>query len=128
MFVRAMPPIDHEKLTHYALLTLEDVGERAHRGTVERAWGTRLALAWLNMKGVDRATCNEFWRLMSDQTCKQSSDHLANRCRGVEMFAVLSGIYREVGVKQTPEMAYMGKTGKRFVERWTRGQRWESEN
>lgn len=109
-----------EPLTRLALLTLEHVVDQAGRGPV-RSWAAKLALRYLHEhRGLSIERCQNFWDIVTDPTCGQSSGSIANTCRGTFATTAMHGIYRAMGVTiiEEHELHYLGVTG-RFAARVT---------
>ena len=114
-----MARFDPERLTTLALLALEDAAHQGRSGIVQRTWGIRLALAWLHgARLVCRSDCDEFWRLLADPDCHQSSETGANVCRGQHLSMHLSRMYRSAGVERTPDMMFTGSAGRLPKRTW----------
>jgi len=91
-----------ESLKIKALAVLEDAGARVGRQPVEPDPGLRLALAFLYaVSDRDRALFDEFWRAVIDQPVGPSPEALRAQQATVPP---LNGIYRAVGIVQTPEI------------------------
>lgn len=114
-----MARFDPERLTTLALLALEDATHQAQEGVVKRTWGMRLALTWLHgARMAKRSDCEEFWRVLVDPACAQSTEAVANVCRSGELTRLLNCIYRSAGVQRSPGMMYLGAAGQRPKQTW----------
>lgn len=106
---------DPAHITKLALLTLEKADCDARKGIVERTWGIRFALAYLNrFCMVSHDACDSFWTGIADPHDSQATEYASNLCRGNQVSCDLNRIYREAGVERSAEMIYAGATGKRL--------------
>nr|WP_244970596.1 SOS response-associated peptidase [Novosphingobium aerophilum] len=107
-----------EGLTRLALFTLDHVVDQARKGPV-RSWAARLALRYLHEHqglGLDR--CQNFWDVVTDSACGQSSEHVANVVRHTLGQKAMHGIYRAMGVNWVEEgsLHYLAVTGRHRSE------------
>lgn len=90
-----------ERITAFALETLEDALARAEHGPVERQHGHRLALAWLCHAGVLLDwQCHEFWKVMADPLRFLPSESYITGYRTQRMRAMLDRGYCELGLER----------------------------
>lgn len=74
-------------LTPIALRVLEDALAKATHGPVQRDWGQRLALSWLQHAGIaEDWQCRSFWRLLAE-----NDEGEVNGCRGYVRMTRLTG-------------------------------------
>lgn len=89
-----------ERITAFALETLEDALAQAKYGPVQRQHGHRLALAWLCHAGLLLDwQCREFWKVMADPLRWLPSESYISGYRRQRMQAMLDRCYYGLGLE-----------------------------
>lgn len=93
-----------DRLTFFALFTLEDVVEEASQrancnngSPMRRTWAIRLALSYLRERGIDPMAASSFWNALVDPQNGQL-EAMAAYIRHRDLNSYLQCMYREAGL------------------------------